>query len=81
MKDLTVQQQKKEIKCLIGCFLISVCVNIFSILYYHTEWKELYTQYKPVLILTVVFYCAWAVIRIIYNLIFPKRKAKFTEKN
>jgi hypothetical protein len=74
MKDLTVQQQKREIKCLIMCFLVAVSVNIFSILYYHTEWEELYTQYKPVLILTVLFYCGWAAIRIIYHLIFQKKK-------
>jgi hypothetical protein len=75
MKDFTVQQQKREIKYLAGSFLVAICINFFSIFFYHTEFRELYTQYKPVLILTAIFYCVTVAVRIVFCLFFRRNKS------
>ena len=75
MKDIhfTVKQQKKEIGYILVSFLIAIGVNIYAIIIYGTEWKELYTQWFMVLVLTAVFYflillvrlLCWGVIKIV----------------
>jgi hypothetical protein len=65
MKDITVKQQKRELKYLLIAFLAAETANLFSIIYYHTDFRELYTQILWTLILTAVIYLCMAAVRII----------------
>ena len=71
MKDIlfTVKQQKREIGYILACLLLAVGVNIYAIISYGTEWKELYTQWLAVLAMTVVFYFLTLIFRLIFRLI------------
>ena len=67
MKEIvfTVKQQKKEFVYILVCFLLAVGINVYAILSYGTEWKELYTQWFTVLVLFAAFYGLTVVIRLI----------------
>ena len=71
MKDnlFTVERQKKEFVIILACLLLAIVVNVFSIIFYDTEWKEMYTQWFYVLALTFVFHY----VSILFRLIFVKR--------
>ena len=74
MKDilLTVKQQKREIGYIIASLFLAIGVNVGAIIYYGTEWKELYTQWFAVLLVAVVFYFAIILLRCIFWLISVK---------
>jgi len=75
MKDIvfTVKQQKREIIYILACLFLALGVNIYAIISYETEWKELYTQWFVMLILTVVFYFLILLVRIFFRLLFQKK--------
>jgi hypothetical protein len=58
MKEIliTTARQKTEVYILLASFIMAISLNIFGIIIYHTEWKELYTQWFPLLVLTLVIY-------------------------
>jgi presenilin-like A22 family membrane protease len=70
MKDinikLTENRQRTELFIWLVCFIIAFGLNIFSIIYYKTEWKELLTQIGWVLALSILFYSIFLVTRLIY---------------
>ena len=72
MKDslFTAKRQKREFVYILICLLLAISANVFSIIFYGTEWKELYTQWFYVLALTVFFHY----LTIIFRLIFVRRK-------
>ena len=72
MKDITVKQQKREIKYAFICLILAIGVNIYAIISYETEWKELYTQWFTVLVLAVFFYFVTALFRYLFYLISSK---------
>lgn len=71
MKDITItaKQRKQEIISIIVCFLLANLLNIIAIIKYNTEWKELWTMFGYVLVITAVFYAVWCAIRIAWCLI------------
>jgi len=71
MRDflITTKQQKTEIIWFIACFCCAVLLNVFSIFFYQTSWKELYTQLLWVAIITCVLYAVSVGIRICIFLI------------
>lgn len=75
MKDfvLTAKRQRKEIRIYLICFMLAFALNIFAILFYQTEWKELLTQIFWVLALSIGFYILSVVIRFPFYL---RRKKK-----
>ncbi len=77
MKDIhiTVKQQKREIAFILASFLSAVCCNVYAIVSYGTELKEIYTQWFAVLALTAVFYLLSVFFRFLYRLIFSRKKA------
>ena len=77
MKDLiiTVKQQKRELICILVCLALATGVNVYAIITYATQWKELYTQWFKVLALTGFFYILTAIFRLIFWLI-KNRKSK-----
>jgi len=72
MKDITVKQQKREIKYAVISLILAISVNIYAIISYGTEWKELYTQWFTVLVLAVFFYFVIALFRYLCWLILSK---------
>ena len=74
MKDIqfTVKQQKREIYYILACLLLAVLFNVFAIISYDTEWKELYTQWFTVILLAIIFYFLVTICRLIFWLISEK---------
>jgi hypothetical protein len=69
MKDIVIStsSQKREFLYLAGCFILAVCLNITGIIAYKTNWKELYTQWFTMLILTVVIYFLLLFVRLAFT--------------
>lgn len=67
MRDtvITARAKKRELKFFGISFIIAFLLNILSIILYHTEWKELYTQLGFVIKLSVVIYAGIVVLRLI----------------
>lgn len=82
MKDIlfTVKQQKREIMYIVASLLLAIIVNVFAILYYGTEWKELYTQWFAIFVLAMVFYFLTVLLRLILWLILSCIKKRFSER-
>lgn len=57
-----------ELKVWISIFIIANILNVVSIMVYHTEWKELYTQLGFVAIISCVLYLLVGVVRFIIGL-------------
>ena len=72
MKDITVKQQKIEIKYALISLILAIGINIYAIISYGTEWKELYTQWFTVLVLIVFFYFVTVLFRYLFWLISNK---------
>ena len=75
MKDIVidVKRQVFEIRILILCFVLANVMNVSAIIYYDTEWRELYTQWLWMIILTAVFYVLSWIIRLPWYL-YKKKK-------
>ncbi len=76
MKDIviTVKQQKREIKYFLISFLLAVCINVYAIIHFDTNFRELYTQLFIVLMVTIFIYLLTALFRFVYHLIVKNRK-------
>ncbi len=74
MKDIqfTVKQQKREIWFVLVSLLLAIGVNVYAIIAYGTEWKELYTQWFAALVLAIVIYFVLALFRYIFWLVSRK---------
>jgi len=77
MRDtvITSRRKKIEIATLIFCFIIANLVNWYAINRFKTSYKELFTSLGYVIILTLVLYLLWTVIRLIFNA-FNNRKRR-----
>jgi len=63
---LTARRQRTEIILFIACFVLAFLLNIYSIVAFNTEWKEIYTQIVWVLALGVLFYGVLLALRLLY---------------
>ena len=68
MKTLQINPLK-EIRTWLIIFIVVNIVNIASIIGYHTEWKELYTQIVFVFFISLFLYVLTLFIRAIITLI------------
>ncbi|MDR1631773.1 MAG: hypothetical protein LBR97_02655 [Dysgonamonadaceae bacterium] len=76
MKDtvITAKRKKTEIITLVVCFIIANLINLYAIIRYKTSYTELFSMLGYILVLTVVLYVFWTVIRLFfYVLRRPKR--------
>ena len=66
MRDFlfTAKRQKTEIIWFIACFCGTVLINVVSIIFYQTSWKELYTQILWVAIITCALYAVSVGVRV-----------------
>lgn len=74
MKDtvITAKRKRTEIVSVSVCFALAVLINIGSIIYFKTPFYEVFTQIGYTLVITLVLYLFWIIIRLIFSL-FKKR--------
>lgn len=65
MKDLIISGQRLQREALIfaGCLVVALGVNVYSILRFKTEWKELFTTLPITLCVALAFYAGLALLR------------------
>ena len=71
MKDIiiTATRIKKELIWLLVSIVISILINIHSIIKFNTAWKELLTQIHVILILALIIYFLVMLIRLLVGLL------------
>ncbi len=74
MKDtiITAKRKRTEIISISVCFALAVLINIGCILYYKTPFYEIFTQIGYTLVITLVLYLVWILLRLLGRL-FKKR--------
>lgn len=67
MKDLVITGRRiaHELWIFAGCFAAALCVNVYAIIRFKTEWKELITTLHITLGLAAVFFGILALLRIL----------------
>lgn len=71
MKDITIPASRirKELWSLAICFGMAVLINLGSIIYYHTPFYEIFTQIGFTVVVTIILYVAWILLRLLVRLI------------
>jgi hypothetical protein len=71
LKDTTItaKAKKRELIIFVACFTAAYLLNVIGIARNHTPARELITQLHIVLLVTMVFYGAAAILRLLYYLI------------
>jgi len=71
MKDIIVKAKsiKRELWIFLGVFIFSFGINIYSILHYKTSWSELYTHLYIVVLMSILFYCIIAFVRLLIEVL------------
>ncbi len=80
MKDLVIPASRirTELLTILVCFAIAVCINVGSIIHFHTPFTEVFSQIGFTVIITAVIYVLWTALRILcwlISLLFRKKKA------
>ncbi len=67
MKDtiITAKQKRRELLFLLISFIIAFVLNIYSIIYYNSQWKELFTTLHITILFSIVIYFLLVIIRLI----------------
>jgi len=60
------RRQRVELLILAICFLLAFMLNVVAIMLYHTSWKELYSQWIAVILLSLFLYALTWIIRFIF---------------
>jgi hypothetical protein len=65
MKDIVItgRQIIRELLIFAGCILAALLVNVYSIVRFSTQWKELITTLNITLALALIFFALIAVLR------------------
>jgi hypothetical protein len=65
MKDIVISGRRiaRELWMYGGCVFAALCVNVYAIIRFHTQWKELITTLHITLAVALVFYGVLAVLR------------------
>ncbi len=71
IKDIVIKAKtiKQELWVFLGVFIFAFCLNIYAILHYKTQWKELYTHLYIVVLLALAIYIVALVARSLYCII------------
>ena len=62
---ITTKQKKRELLFLLISFIIAFVLNIYSIIYYDSQWKELFTTLHITILFSIVIYFLLVIIRLI----------------
>jgi hypothetical protein len=67
MKDTVISANRKKTELIIfaGCLLLAILLNVYAIVSYNTQWKELYSTWYVMILLSLVFYFLILVLRLI----------------
>jgi len=81
IKDITItaKQIKGELILFLVCFLIGFVINFIAIIWYGSNWSELFTSLHYVIVFGLFLYAIWSGIRFLLLLlkrIFQKPKTK-----
>lgn len=65
MKDLVITGRRiaRELWILSGCILAALCFNVYAIIRFKTEWKELFTTLDITLAVALIFFVLFALLR------------------
>jgi hypothetical protein len=65
MKDIVItgRQILRELLIFSGCFVTALAVNVYSIVHFGTEWKELFTTLHITLAIALIFFGLLALLR------------------
>jgi hypothetical protein len=65
MRDIqfSAKRQKQELYLLSAGLAVAFALNVFAILFYHTEWKELWTQLFWVICIGIGIYALSVILR------------------
>ncbi len=71
MKDISISGKRiiAELKWLLGCLIVAIIFNVYSIIRYQTSWAEFFTSIHVVLIMSIVFYVLLLFFRGLFSLI------------
>lgn len=66
MRDTIISAavKRRELKVLLGCFVVANIANIFAIVKYATPWYEILTQMGYVVIITALIYALLSILRV-----------------
>lgn len=66
MKDVLISGSRiaRESKIFLGCFLLALALNAYSIHTYNTQWKELLTTLHITLALALILYVILGIFRL-----------------
>ena len=73
---ITAQQQKREFRIFLYCFVVAFLLNVLGIALYKTPWHEVFTQLGYVIIIASALYFLTVFVRLIFYLIFVAIKKK-----
>jgi hypothetical protein len=67
MKDVLISGRRiaRELMIFCGCFVIALGMNVFAIIKYKTEWKELLTTLHITLALALVIFVLFGLLRLL----------------
>jgi hypothetical protein len=68
MRDFIIKakQQKIEVIVLSLCFLVAFILNVTAIIMYHTQWRELYTQWYVIILIALFLYLLTWIARLVF---------------
>jgi hypothetical protein len=68
MKDIVISagRIKTELKFMLYCYIAANLVNVYAILNYNTNWIELLTWQRLIILFAFIFYITTATIRLIF---------------
>ncbi len=75
MKDIIITSKiiKREIYVWLCALIAAQLMNVYAIVKYNTQWRELYSQLGYILMLSIVLYLLIAMIRLLVHLIRKSR--------
>jgi TRAP-type C4-dicarboxylate transport system permease small subunit len=76
MKDIiiTPRKLKRELFIWLLCLVAAIGLNVYSIIYYNTNWSELYTHLGYVVAISIVIYLILWVFRGLFLLVRKLKK-------
>lgn len=71
MKDIiiTPRKLKRELFIWLLCLVAAIGLNVYSIIYYDTSWRELYTHLGYVVAISIVIYLLLWIFRGLFLLV------------
>ena len=65
MNDIVITKRRivRELLIFVGCFVLALVVNVYAIIRFGTEWKELITTLHITLAVAVLFFAVAAFLR------------------